>query len=157
MTASLIGSLIGVFTSMLPRIFEIFQAKQDARHEIELYKIQFEYRKLAGDIAVDLGEQELEQTSRIADMREQNAALKHDAEVLSKASKWVSSYAALVRPNITYLLVGEIVMLTIFTGIGWISLEWYRAIWNEGTQGIFSTIIMFYFGNRTFNRQGRQT
>jgi len=142
---------------MLPSLFDLFKMRHDGRQEILLMELQLKYRQQTADLTLDLKGLELDQAALIADVQEHRDALRHDAELLGKASKFVASYAAMVRPNITYLLVIEIMMLTIFAGLGYVSLEWYQVIWNEGTQGIFSTIIMFYFGNRSFNRNRRWT
>lgn len=148
---SILGSLLGFGTSFLPKIMDYFQDKQDKSHELKLMAAQTE-QQLALEKAV--GEIKLQHLHVEADIRESEALLKHDKTMMNKASKWMVTYAASVRPTIGYLLFIEFFLLTYLLAFDMITLDLYRAIWSEPMQATFTTVVSFYYGSRSFNRRG---
>ena len=142
---SLLGSLLGFGTSFLPKIMSYFEDKRDQSHELVMMDKQLEERKV-------LGAQKLQMTHVDADIRESEALLKHDAKITMKSSQWVINLSASVRPVMSYLFFIEFFGLTIAVNAKFITTEQYAAIWNEPTQALFATVVSFWFGSRTFNR-----
>ena len=89
-----------------------------------------------------------------ADVAEQDALLKHDKQITTKAGGFIISLAASVRPMIAYLLFIEFFVLTYLLAFGLITKDLYLAIWDEPMQMIFAAVVSFYFGSRSFNRKG---
>jgi hypothetical protein len=105
-----------------------------------------------------------EQVMLETDARMTEAALKHDEQVLEKASRWVANYVGTVRPTVTYIFVFELVAINAF-------MAWY--LWNHPqliqsmddiikySDLIFSTdemamlggILGFWFGSRTWAKK----
>ena len=115
---SLISTLGGLLISGLPKLLEFFQNKADQKHELALARMQNE-RELALAAQGFAAQQKIEEirTDQVmmqteAQMTE--AALKHDAQVLDKAHKWVASYVGTVRPTVTYIFVLELVVINGF-------------------------------------------
>lgn len=142
---SLLGSLLGFGTSFLPKVLGFFEEKRDQAHELRLMDKQLEQTKV-------IGAQKLQMVNVDADIREGEALLKHDAQLTRRASQWVVNFAAMVRPSVAYLLFIEFFVLTGLLAFDAITIEFYRAIWDEPMQAIFSTVIAFYFGARQFGR-----
>jgi hypothetical protein len=152
----------------LPKLLEYFQNKADQKHELALAAVQTE-RELAlaaAGFAAQARVEEIrtEQVQMQTDAQMTEAALEHDAKVLEKASKWVSSYVGTVRPTVTYIFVIELVLINAF-------MAWY--LWNHPglitsiddvikySDVIFSSdemamlggIIGFWFGSRGWSKK----
>jgi hypothetical protein len=165
---SLFSTLGGLLISGLPKLLEFFQNKADQKHELALAAIQTE-RELALAAAgfaaqIQVEEIRTEQVQMQTDAQMTEAALEHDARVLEKASKWVSSYVGTVRPTVTYIFVLELVAINAF-------MSWY--LWNHPglitsiddvvrySDIIFSSdemamlgaIIGFWFGSRGWSKK----
>ena len=143
---TILGSLLGFATSFLPKVMGYFEEKRDQAHELRLMDKQLENQKV-------IGAQKLQMMHVDADIRESEAILKHDANVTSKASQWVINLSASVRPVMTYLFFIEFFTLTLCVNLGWLTWEEYHQIWDEPMQAIFATVVSFWFGSRTFNRE----
>ena len=142
---SLIGTFFGFATSFMPKLLGFFEKKRDQAHELVLMDKQLEQQKV-------LGAQKLQMTHVDADIREGEAPLKHDAKLVKEASQWVKTLAASVRPVLAYLFFIEFFTLTFLMASDAITMELYKAIWNDPMQAIFASVVSFYYGSRTFNR-----
>ena len=91
---TIIGSLIGFGTSMLPRAFDMFQDWQDRKQELEIMDRQIKMAEMRHT-------QKLEQLNVQADIAESKAIYKHASKM--KNDGWVGSLRASVRPILTYL------------------------------------------------------
>tara|TARA_R110000787_G_C13199847_1_gene423910 strand:+ start:138 stop:563 length:426 start_codon:yes stop_codon:yes gene_type:complete len=139
--------LLGFGTSFLPSVLKFFQAKEDNKQELRVMAAQLEQQKILGD-------QRLQMINVQADVAEQDALLKHDKQITTKAGWFIISLAASVRPMIAYMLFIEFFLLTYLLAAGWITKDLYMAVWNEPTQMTFAAVVSFYFGSRSFNRKG---
>ena len=79
---SLIGSALGLFSSAIPKVMDMWQDKNDKAHELSLLKAQAEIT--------------LDQTAIDASIREVESIHEHDSNI--KGSTWVENTRALVRP-----------------------------------------------------------
>ena len=164
---SLISTLGGLLLSSLPKFLELFQSKQDQKHEAELARIQTE-RELAlaaQGFAAQAKVEELrtDQVSMQTEAAMTQAAYAHDAKVLEKAASWVSTYIGTVRPTITYLFVLELVFIN--AGLGWYvwthpsmitSVEDLIKVGNEifsdDEMAMLGGIIGYWFGSRGYKK-----
>lgn len=160
---SLISTLGGLLLSMFPKLLELFQSKNDQKHEAELARIQTE-RELAlaaAGFAAQAKVEELrtDQVSIQADAAMTQAAYQHEAKVLEKAAPWVSTFVGTVRPVITYLFVLELVFIN--AGLGyyvWCHPEMIKGvddlikigneIFSEDEMAMLGGIIGYWFGSR---------
>ena len=125
---SLLSTLGGLLISGLPKLLDFFQNKADQAHELRMMQVQTE-RELqlaAAGFAAQARMEEIrtEQVMLETDARMTEAALKHDEQVLEKASRWVANYVGTVRPTVTYIFVFELVAINAF-------MAWY--LWNHPT------------------------
>ena len=164
---SLISTLGGLLLSMFPKLMDLFQSRNDQKHEAELARIQTE-RELAlaaAGFAAQAKVEELrtDQVSIQAEAAMTQAAYQHEAKVLEKAAGWVSTYVGTVRPTITYLFVLELVFIN--AGLGYYvwshpdmihSVEDLIKIGNEifsdDEMAMLGGIIGYWFGSRGFKK-----
>lgn len=134
---TLLGSLFGFATSMIPSVINIYKEKKDREHEISLIRMQME-QQAQGHI------ERMEEVGARADIAETSAIYR----TYSTGIIWVDALNGTVRPVITYaffLLYAVIKIIQINLG-GW------TAAWNEEDQVIFATVISFYFGQRSMSK-----
>jgi hypothetical protein len=145
---SLLGSLLGFGTSVIPLMMNYFQDKQDKKHELSLMDKQLEQQ-------IQIGNQKLDMVHVEADIRETEALLKSQTALTKSSSQWITDLAASVRPFITYLLFAEFMALTLLLAGGYIDNAMYSLIWSDEVVGIWAAVISFWFGSRTFNRKSQ--
>ena len=165
---SLISTLGGLLISGLPKLLEYFQNKSDQQHELALARMQNE-RELALAAQGYAAQQKIEEirTDQVmmqteAQMTE--AALKHDEQVLEKASQWVASYVGTVRPTVTYIFVLELVLInafmavylwnhpTLITNIDDV-VKYSDLIFSSDEMAMLGGILGFWFGSRTWSKK----
>ena len=160
---SLFSTLGGLLISMFPKLIDLFQNKNDQKHELELARVQTEreLQMAAQGFAAQAKVEEMrtDQVSIQADAAMTQAAYAHDAKILEKAAGWVSTYVGTVRPTITYLFVLE--LLFINCGLGyyvWTHPEMIKSvddlirigneIFSDDEMAMLGGIIGFWFGSR---------
>ena len=147
---TIIGSLIGFGTSMLPRAFDMFQDWQDRKQELEIMDRQIKMAEMRHT-------QKLEQLNVQADIAESKAIYKHASKM--KNDGWVGRLRASVLPILTYLFFAVFAIVkgaALYAAIAYDHQDPVTAIsllWDEETAGIFSAIIAFWFGSRTLARK----
>lgn len=146
---TLLGSVLGFATSFAPKIFEHFQAKADRSHELAMVDRQMEQMRLGSAL-------KLQEINVQADIAETKAIYRHDSTM--KNDGWVGSLRASVRPVVTYLLIG---LLIVIKSVGLYALvvlegvmvtEALPQIWDEQTAAIWAAVISFWFGSRSMAR-----
>jgi hypothetical protein len=143
---SIVGSLIGFGSSFLPKVMDYFQDKQDKAHELSLQDKVLESQ-------LKLGVQKLEATKLEGDTKEIEVIHKEHRDITLKASPFFVNLSASVRPVITYFFFLEFVLLTLAVFQGWISNEQFQLLWSPEMSGVWSGVICFWFGSRSFNRK----
>jgi multidrug efflux pump subunit AcrA (membrane-fusion protein) len=165
---SLFSTLGGLLISMLPKFMELFQNRNDQKHEAELARIQTE-RELAlaaAGFAAQAKVEELrtDQVSMQADAAMTQAAYAHDAKVLERAAPWVSTFVGTVRPVVTYMFVLELLFINV--GLGWYVwthpemiktvddlIRIGNEIFSDEEMAMLGGIIGFWFGSRGQNKK----
>ncbi len=135
---SLIGSVLGLVSSVGPGMFKQWMdAKQDQRdkaHELAM----------TAQIAADRRDQAI-----IESTGNQNVAVQMTAQTtINKSSQWVVDLCGTVRPVITYAFFLMFMFGHIAVWAGWMAPQDYNILFSEEARGIFSTVIMFWFGQR---------
>jgi len=147
---SIIGTIIGLLGSFLPKLLELWKVKEDHKHELNVLQIQ-------ADMAKQQHLYRMEEIQVQADVASEQAVYKQ-ATVQYTGVRFVDGLLALyqgtVRPTITYLFM-----------IGYLTVKYaqYRVItsnevtdiweiiwrlWNSEDMAAFMTIIGFWFGGR---------
>lgn len=159
---TLLSTLLGFFSSGLPKVLDFFQDRSDKRHELELARLQTE-RELQmaerGFLAQQKVEEiKLEQVQTEGYYRERESLYQHDIEIGKGASQWVVNLRAAVRPTITFGLFALLVVVDV-AGIWY---AWHNGasfvvmmdtVWDDDTQAIWASIIAFWFGSQAFSKR----
>jgi hypothetical protein len=90
--------------------------------------------------------------------QEKLAMWKHDMKIGEGASTWVINLRASVRPVVTYLFVGLLIVVDIAgiwyaysTGVAF--AEAMDMVFNDDEMAILAAIIAFWFGSQAFNKK----
>jgi hypothetical protein len=159
---TLLSTFMSFLAGGLPKLLGFFQAKQDAKHELEMARVQSE-RELALAAQGFLAQQKVEEikTEQIAMQTEaatHAALLSHDMKIGEGASTWVINLRASVRPVITYIFVLELVAVNA-AGFwyAWMTNvpfnEMLAKIFSDDEMQILSSIIAFWFGTQAFAKK----
>jgi hypothetical protein len=159
---TMVSTFLSFLAGGLPKILQIFQDRQDKKHELALVAAQKE-RELAlaekGFLAqARVEEIKLEQVQVQSAAEERVALYQHDMEIGKGASQWMINLRASVRPVVTYIFVLELVALNIAgvwyaytTGIPFaIAME---NVFSDDEMLILSSIIAFWFGTQAFGKK----
>jgi hypothetical protein len=159
---TLLSTFMSFLAGGLPKILEVFQDRQDKRHELEIMQLQKERelemasRGFAAQERVE--EIRTEQIQIQADAQEKQALYAHDTELGKGASQWMINLRASVRPVVTYIFVLELAALNA-AGV------WYaytqgvafavamENVFSEDEMLILSSIIAFWFGSQAFSKK----
>ena len=141
---TLIATVLGFFGSIIPQGMKIYQDSKDKKHELDILRIQ-------ADLQREGHYQRLEEVA-ISHDAEQQAAM---YRTFFSGIKWIDALNALVRPVLTFSFFGLYVYIK-YMQYSFVSDESLSLImdimWASEDQALFSSIIAFYFGNRTFNK-----
>ena len=159
---TMLSTFLSFLAGGLPKILQIFQDRQDKKHELALVAAQKE-RELAlaerGFIAqARVEEIKLEQIQTQTAAEERVALYEHDMKIGEGASQWMINLRASVRPVVTYIFVLELVALNVAgvwyaytTGIPFaVAME---NVFSDDEMLILSSIIAFWFGTQAFGKK----
>ena len=138
---TLLGSLLGFGTSLIPKVIDFFQDKADKKHELEVMTRQAEIQ--------------LDKTAIDANIREIETIHEHDAAL--DGGGFINGLRASVRPVITYLFMGLFLAVEISTYVlllnkGLPPGEALIGVWNDQVLCMWSAILAFWFGGRQFGK-----
>lgn len=142
---TLLASLAGFISSLIPEVLKYFFDKSDKKHEVLLLEYQMRLHKLKSN-------------NRLEEV--ESAGYAEEAKALYRTYKtgvyWVDALNGTVRPILAYAFFGI---------YSFIKILQYRLIehslnitdivtilWNGDDQAIFAGIISFYFGQRAITK-----
>jgi hypothetical protein len=158
----MISTFLSFMAGGLPKILQIFQDRQDKKHELALVAAQKE-RELAlaerGFIAqARVEEIKLEQIQTQTALEERQSLYEHDMKIGEGASQWMINLRASVRPVVTYIFVLELVAINIAgvwyaysTGVPFAAAM--AEVFSDDEMLILSSIIAFWFGTQAFGKK----
>ena len=146
---SLLGTLLGLGTSIVPEIIGFFKQKQADQHDLEMLEAKAKYADQMSKLKI----QELDSQAEIAETK---GLYEHDRSI--DAGGFVNGLRCSVRPVITYLfflMFASVKGTMIYAMITNQNLDWTLAIetaWDSDTAAVFSAILAFWFGNRAMSK-----
>jgi hypothetical protein len=158
---SLVSSLLGFAAGGLPKVLDFVQDRGDKKHELAMMAANRE-REIAlareGFVAqARVEEIKTEQIAMQTQAQEKLAMWKHDMKIGEGASTWVINLRASVRPVVTYVFVGLLVVVDVAgiwyaysTGVAF--AEAMDMIFSDEEMAILAAIISFHFGGRAFSK-----
>lgn len=141
---TIVSAIIGFISSIFPQALKVYDKKIEYAQEIKILEIQAQLQ-MQGHL------NRLEQIAVQEDAEQYRTIYK----TFYSGVKWVDAFNALVRPVITFSFFGLYAYIK-YVQFGYVSgadyLTVYTTLWGVEDQALFSSIIAFYFGNRTFNK-----
>ncbi len=142
---TLLASLAGFISSLLPEILKYFLDKSDKRHEIQILEYQIKLKKQNND----------NNLSEI-NINGYNSELQALYKTYKTGICWVDALNGTVRPVLAYAF------FFIYTFIKYLQYKIISVainindivtiLWNLEDQAIFAGIISFYFGQRALSK-----
>lgn len=146
---TLLAAIIGFFSSIIPEFLKIFKDHKDKKHELDLFDRQIKISRSS-------------QNDRLQEIDQHNKYSQNIAEMTALYStynsgiSWVDGFNATVRPMLAYsfFFLYAFIKFKQYQALHSISeLEYnLEMLWNLEDQAIFTSIISFYFGQRTFRK-----
>lgn len=159
---TLLSTFLSFLAGGLPKILQVFQDRQDKKHELAILAMQKERelelaaRGFAAQAKVE--EIKTEQIALETYAQERVALYQHDTEIGKGASRWIINLRASVRPVVTYIFVIELVALNVAgvwyaysTGIPFATAM--DNVFGDDEMIILSSIIAFWFGSQAFSKK----
>ena len=153
---------MGFAAGGLPKVLDFVQDRGDKKHELAMMAANRE-REIAlareGFIAqARVEEIKTEQIAMQTQAQEKLAMWKHDMKIGEGASTWVINLRASVRPVVTYVFVGLLVVVDVAgiwyaysTGVAF--AEAMDMVFSDDEMAILAAIISFWFGSQAFNKK----
>ncbi len=142
---TLLASMAGFISSLIPEILKYFLDKNDKKHEVQLLEYQIKLQKIGHD-------NRLEEIIALGSTEEVRSLYK----TYKTGICWVDALNGSVRPVLAYAFFG------LYTFIKFLQYQVIAAavnmldvidiLWNVDDQAIFAGIISFYFGQRAMSK-----
>ncbi len=146
---SLLGTLLGLGTSIVPEVLGFFKQKQADKHDLEMLEAKAKY-------ADQMSKLKIKELDSEAEIVETKGLYEHDRSI--DAGGFINGLRGSVRPVITYMffiMFASVKGTMIYAMITNQNLDWTVAIetaWDSDTAAVFSAIISFWFGNRAMSK-----
>ena len=141
---SLLGSVLGFASGVVPEVVGYFRKQQDHKFELELYEAKAKYAEV-------MTANKLKELDLKAEIQELKSLYKHD-QTLTTDSSFISGLRSSVRPVITYFFFFTFIGVEVSVIFSLVEPEMVDKIWNENTQGLFAAVLSFWFGNRAMSK-----
>lgn len=140
---TLLASIAGFITSLIPEVIRFFKDRLDKTHELQVMDKQIRFSKLYNG-------REPEEVQMTRDMVEQISLY----STYKTGISWVDALNGTVRPMLAYsfFLMYAAIKVVQYRYITKTALlvEYIDIIWSIEDQAIFASIVSFYFGQRAF-------
>ena len=142
---TLLASLAGFISSLIPEIVKYFNDKNDKNHELRILEYQ-----------VKLKEQKFENNLDEVEVSASNAQIQALYKTYKTGVYWVDALNGSVRPVLaysfffiyTYIKFLQYNLIIISIDIN----DVFHILWSLEDQAIFASIISFYFGQRALSK-----
>lgn len=145
---TLLASIAGFITSIIPEIVKLYRDRQDKIHELNILDRQIQFQEKNQN-------KELEEIIHTANILE-NISL---YSTYKTGISWVDTLNGTVRPMLAYsffiMYLSVKVMQFLYISNNANVIEHIHLIWNLDDQAIFAGIVSFYFGQRGFKKSRR--
>lgn len=150
MLLTIISTLLGALSNILPAVVALLQKKNDQAYEVEMAKLSMQANQLQAQNAIDLANVN-------ADIGESKSLYDNDSS-LGNTGFWAGVRAS-VRPVITYVFFAlficvKVSALVVILHAGLSIVDAMPILWDDNTVAIFGAIMGFWFGSRTLERFG---
>lgn len=161
MILTLLASIFGGLLRLAPEVFKMLDAKDDRAHELAMVDKQIEIQQLTGQQKLGEITTQGQITIDEATLQAISAANTAQAQMAVAAGPLAAFISSLVRPLVTYFVVGlwgsYKVALVIYTyqATG-NAAETMMNVWTEDDRQVMSMILSFWFVGRVIERNNGQ-
>lgn len=163
---ALFSALLGFLGAALPEGVALFREGKDRAHELALLKLQMAHQEQQAaaqkETARIQAESQLEALS-LASLAKESLALNARVKDSLVGIAWVDALSGSVRPILTYLfcLLYISIKWAQFYALLYPMLPWQQGlraqeammmVWTQDDMALFTAIIAFWFGQRTFHK-----
>jgi hypothetical protein len=145
---TLLASIAGFFTAIIPDILKIFTDHNDKKHELAMMDHQIRMQ----EHSIDRRLEKVKSDSEAIQVK----ALYH---TFKRGIIWADALNASVRPVLAYFFFGLYALIKYFQFTMIVGLADHnlllKNLWTIDDQAIFAGIISFYFGQRTMAKRAR--
>jgi len=144
---TLVSTILGVLTGVLPNIVKLFERRVEYKYELELAKLRIEAATRGLEIQSSIANAQ-------AAVEEGKSLREHDSRLAYPS--FLETLRASIRPVLTYffffLFCGiKITAATLMFKEGYNAIEVLNAVWDVYTVAIFGAIMGFWFGSRSMS------
>ena len=145
---TLLASIAGFFTAIIPDILKIFTDRNDKKHELEIM-----------DRQIKIQESGINQRLEEVKINSEAAHIKALYNTFKSGVIWADALNASVRPVLAYFFFSLYALIKYFQFMVIAEIAdqhlLLKTIWTIDDQAIFAGIISFYFGQRTMAKRAR--
>lgn len=153
-----LGSLFGGALRLAPELLKWLDRKDERQHEIALQNLSLQAAREKSEQALRAAEQ---QRGAVLDAGAMQALVESiKAQAQPTGIKAVDALNALVRPGVTYVyfalyVAARVAAFVLAVQAGGEPLKVLAATWTAEDQAMLSSILSFWFLNRTLEKAGR--
>ena len=151
---TILGSLLGFGTSLVPTFLEFFQDGKDKKHELDSMTVQLKMMEKRAELNIQEQHASSELANFALELKGEIASIKAASQPMQLTGiHWVDALRGSVRPIITYWFMSLYTFskATVFVGAMKEGIAWYQAgqaMFTEYDLALFATILSFWFGDR---------
>jgi hypothetical protein len=154
-TETILGSIFGGALRLAPEILKWLDRKAERAHEITLQTLSLQAAREKAEQGLRAGEQAIE-ASRVAQTL-QAVIEATKAQAVPTGIRWVDAASSFVRPGVTYCLFGlyvaaRMAAFALAVQSGAPVLDVLAKTWTAEDQAMLSSILSFWFLNRTIEK-----
>jgi hypothetical protein len=151
---SLLSGVLGGILRLAPEAFKFFDRKGERAHELAMLGKEMEFARIKGEIEMH----KVETNMSIAELDAIAIAVKEQGETARSAGWFVAALSALVRPLVTYWIVGLYSLHKIATlSMAYEANADWRLVmltnWTTNDAAMLSMILGFFFVGRVWDRK----
>lgn len=151
----LIGAAIGLVSSFIPELINIFKSRQEHKQEMQMLELQLKYQK-------EMTEMRIEEAKALSQIELDKQVYNYApvTEFKPTGTTWIDAlqiignlYNQTVRPTITYIVIASWILLkfAMWQKAGG-TIDAVPKIWTEWESEFVSIVITFWFGSRSMLR-----
>jgi len=146
---TLLASIAGFISSLIPEILKFLRDKYDKQHELNVMTKQIEFSQISPN---QRSPEEIQMTCDVMERASLYSTYK-------TGISWVDALNGTVRPVLAYsffIMYGalKVAQYRAITG-SMFAIEYIDILWSVDDQAIFAGIISFYFGQRAVSKLRR--
>lgn len=145
------GGILGGLARLAPEVMKLWDRKNERKHELELGNQQLEFIKVQGHMKLESDTVQAQQAQMVAGLE----AIKEAYNTQKTGFKFADTISALVRPGVTYMVVGfwALVKIAAYSQLSHSGLPWdvaVQTLWGENDWTLFAGVTNFWFLGRVF-------